>query len=217
VIAASIRWDRRSVDPRRDGSSSSRERIPDKNRRPERREERSQQGRLQRPDRLAGARLCNSDGIAPTRRKFAHGSRILWIQLAGGVGFQVTEAAGVSRASDGAGPDWWPERRCGILPSLCASLLPAVGSRVRLSAFEENWSQSRCTGSHPERMRPHHWPISRRLLSCSERKLEAPGSGKTSRAMTAKSADLAPAAQFSPTPTDTHLICTQFSRQWCGR
>jgi hypothetical protein len=37
-------------------------------------------------------------------------------------------------------------------------MLTARDSRVRLSAFEESPSQPRCTGSHPERMKPHHRP-----------------------------------------------------------
>jgi hypothetical protein len=81
-----------------------------------------------------------------------------------------------------------PKRRCGNPPSLCARLVTASDSRVRLSAFEENRSQPLCTGLHPERMRPHLWLLLRELLSCSERILEAPGSGKTSRAISAKSA-----------------------------
>jgi hypothetical protein len=72
---------------------------------------------------------------------------------------RFTEAAGVPRASDGAGPYWWPERRCGYPPNPCATTLTASGSRVRLSVFEENRRKPRCTGSHPEQMRPHHRPL----------------------------------------------------------
>jgi hypothetical protein len=163
--------------PRRGGSSSSRGRIPEKKRRP-------------------GCGFARWMGPRPGAVRIRAGWRVGFeFQL------QVPEAAGVPRASDGAGPEWSPKRRCGNLPSPCARLLTASGSRVRLSAFEENPSQPLCTGSHPERMRPHLWLLLRELLSCSERMLEAPGSGKTSRAISAKSAVLAPAARiFRPPP-----------------
>ena len=168
---------RKPDSPRRGGSLSSRGRIPEKKRRPGR----SIAGWV--GSRPGGAEICASWSVDSEFQ------------------FQVTEAAGVPRASDGAGPDWWPKRRCGNPPSLCAKLLTASGSRVRLSAFEENRSQPLCTGSHPERMRPHLWLLLRELLSCSERILEAPGSGKTSRAISAKSAEIAPAARiFRPPP-----------------
>ncbi len=106
-----------------------------------------------------------------------------------------------------------PKRRCGDPPSLGAGLVTASGSRVRLSAFEENRSQPLCTGLHPERMRPHLRLLLRELLSCFERCLEAPGSGRTSRAISAKSAVLAPAARIicppPPTPVSYagHAAC----------
>jgi hypothetical protein len=110
-----------------------------------------------------------------------------------------------------------PKRRCGNPPSLCARLVTASGSRVRLSAFEENRSQPLCTGLHPERMRPHLWLLLRELLSCSERILEAPGSGKTPRAISAKSTVLSPAARIvSPTPANTRLV-RRSRGLWCGQ
>ena len=107
-----------------------------------------------------------------------------------------------------------PKRRCGDPPSLCARLVTATGSRVRLSAFEENRSQPLCTGLHPERMRPHPRLLLRELLSCSERFLEAPGSGKTSRAISAKSAVLAPAARIFRPPPPTPV--SYAGRAACG-
>jgi hypothetical protein len=79
--------------------------------------------------------------------------------LALGVGTPVHRGGGRPPGLRRGRPWWWPERRCGVPPSLFAVVPTTSGSRVRLSVFEENWRQPRCTGSHPERMRPHHWPL----------------------------------------------------------
>ncbi len=145
--------DHRSVGPRRGGYSSSRGRIPEKTRRPGRGGFlRSHEG--PRNGARAASTLVRMNEIRGlTRRRVAPA---IW--RVGPVPW-FTEAAGVPRASDGAGPSWWPKRRCGVPPSPCATTLTASGSRVRLSVFEENRRQPRCTGSHPERMRPHHRPL----------------------------------------------------------
>jgi hypothetical protein len=168
---------RKPDSPRRGGSLSSRGRIPEKKRRP-------------------GAQHCGLGGITAwwsgNLRQLECGLRVPVPGHRGG---------GCPPGLRRGRPDWWPKRRCGNPPSLYAKLLTASGSRVRLSAFEENRSQPLCTGSHPERMRPHIWLLLRELLSCSERILEAPGSGKTSRAISAKSDEIAPAARiFRPPP-----------------
>ena len=116
-----------------------------------------------------------------------------------------TEAAGVPRASDGAGPGGGRSDAAEFSRAPCAITPTASGSRVRLSVFEENRRQPRCTGTHPEWMRPHLGRYSIRPLSCSERILEAPGSGKTPRALSAKSARLAPAPRIVRPPPPTPI------------
>jgi hypothetical protein len=54
-------------------------------------------------------------------------------------------------------------------------------------------------------MRPHHRPLLEKLLSFSVRILEAPGSGKTSRATSAKSAGLAVAPRIIRPPPPTPI------------
>jgi hypothetical protein len=96
-------------------------------------------------------------------------------------------------------------------------LLSASDSRVRLSAFEENRSQPRCTGSHPERMRPHHWP----LLERSPLVLRAHfGSSRVREDLPRQVREVdrsnSGSADRSPTLTDTRLV--RRSRGiWCGR
>jgi hypothetical protein len=132
------RWDHRSVGPRRGGSSSSRGRIPENRRRPERGGHRSN-------GRNSATRPIRSDPA----------SAVEWeLQFADHTDYR---GGGCPPGLRRGRPWWWPKRRCGNPPSLFAITPTASGSRVRLSVFEENRSQPRCTGSHPERMKPHHW------------------------------------------------------------
>ena len=105
-------------------------------------------------------------------------------------------------------PWWWPKRRCGVPPSHCSITLNSSGSRVRLSVFEENRRQPRCTGSHPERMRPHHWSLLERTplvlrahFGSSRVREDLPRHvrevGRSSRPRS---------ANCSPTPANTSLV-----------
>ena len=95
--------------------------------------------------------------------------------------------------------------------------LAASGSRVRLSVFEENRRQPRCTGSHPERMRPHQWPlldmtplVLRALIGSSRVREDLP------RLVREVGPSCASSANRSLAPTDTHLVRRSRSMR-CGR
>ena len=86
--------------------------------------------------------------------------------------------------------------------------MAASGSRVRLSVFEENRRQPRCTGSHPERMRPHHRPLLEKTPLVLRAHFGSSRVRKTSRATSAESADLALAPRIvrPPPPTLTPIL-----------
>ncbi len=95
--------------------------------------------------------------------------------------------------------------------------LAASGSRVRLSVFEENRRRPRCTGSHPERMRPHRWP----LLDMTPLVLRAHfGSSRVRedlpRLVREVGRSCAGSAIHSPAPTDTRFVRRSRSMR-CGR
>ncbi len=204
--------DHRSVDLRRGGSSSSRRRIPEKRRCPER------GGYLRSHKRLA----AQLGGLANPADSLAATGSIgpVWKSrryLTRGAGTLVHRGGGRPPGLRRGRPWWWLERRCGFPPSPCAISLTASGSRVRLSVFEENRRQPRCTGSHPERMRPHQWSLpdktplgllaqfgSSRVREDLPRLVRRVGPSRTG------------SANRSPAPTDTNLVRRSRSMR-CGR
>jgi hypothetical protein len=108
-------------------------------------------------DRLHGSIAREAKG----RRGRRGGAAARWVTPTGvsgqRAGASVHRGGGRPPGLRRGRPGSLPERRCGIPSSPCTPMLAASDSRVRLNAFEEYRSQPRCTGSHPERMRPHPW------------------------------------------------------------